>query len=307
MPQELLTLPPVYCVVGIYRLLTDPLIRKPVWDKCRHGVRRGGLVSLFWAALTWKLQKAFVGYFLLSTPRFTGLSNDRVLGYQVPLDIGTYATLLFLGDQITGIINFFLSRNLGIARDRAWNQTMISRGKEESFWGTYVEEWEKPPRVTAEPPKWEKYVGNKILRVVISKLVLAPLNFIPFLGLGISAWMKALSTSRGLHSPYYKLKKMTPQEIAVFVEERKWDYRIFGFTAALLESIPIIGIGFNISNRIASCMWAHDLEKRQDLFRRGELKPLPPRIVTLDNGEKIELAPSRHAGAGLTKEKVTGS
>ncbi|CAE6459293.1 unnamed protein product [Rhizoctonia solani] len=128
---------------------------------------------------------------------------------------------------------------------------MISRGKEESFWGTYAEEWEKPPRVTAEPPKWEKYVGNKILRVVISKL--------------------------------------------------------FGFTAALLESIPIIGIGFNISNRIASCMWAHDLEKRQDLFRRGELKPLPPRIVTLDNGEKIELAPSRHAGAGLTKEKVTGS
>ncbi|KAF8671666.1 hypothetical protein RHS04_08196 [Rhizoctonia solani] len=246
MPQELLTLPPVYCVVGIYRLLTDPLIRQPVWDKCRHGVRRGGLVGLFWAALTWKLQKAFVGYFLLSTPRFTGLSNDRVFGYQLPLDVGTYATLLFLGDQITGIINFFLSRNLGIARDRAWDQTMTSRGKEESFWGGYVEvEWEKPPHVTTDPPKWEKHVGNKVLRIVISKS--------------------------------------------------------FGFTAALLESIPIIGIGFTISNRIASY-----LEKRQDLFRRGEIKPLPPRIVTLDNGEKLELAPSRHAGAGFTKEEVTG-
>ncbi|QRW22480.1 Etoposide-induced protein 2.4 (EI24) [Rhizoctonia solani] len=304
MPQELLTLPPVYCVVGIYRLLTDPLIRQPVWDKCRHGVRRGGLVGLFWAALTWKLQKAFVGYFLLSTPRFTGLSNDRVFGYQLPLDVGTYATLLFLGDQITGIINFFLSRNLGIARDRAWDQTMTSRGKEESFWGGILSrrvEWEKPPHVTTDPPKWEKHVGNKVLRIVISKLILAPLNFIPFLGLGISAWMKALSTSRGLHSPYFKLKKMTPKEVAVFVEERKWDYRAFGFTAALLESIPIIGIGFTISNRIASY-----LEKRQDLFRRGEIKPLPPRIVTLDNGEKLELAPSRHAGAGFTKEEVTG-
>ncbi|GAB1524818.1 hypothetical protein RhiTH_007974 [Rhizoctonia solani] len=94
---------------------------------------------------------------------------------------------------------------------------------------------------------------------------------------------------------------MTPKEVAVFVEERKWDYRAFGFTAALLESIPIIGIGFTISNRIASY-----LEKRQDLFRRGEIKPLPPRIVTLDNGEKLELAPSRHAGAGFTKEEVTG-
>ncbi|ELU37293.1 hypothetical protein AG1IA_08678 [Rhizoctonia solani AG-1 IA] len=86
---------------------------------------------------------------------------------------------------------------------------------------------------------------------------------------------------------------MTPKEVAVFVEERKWDYR---------GSIPIIGIGFTISNRIASCMWAHDLEKRQDLFRRGEIKPLPPRIVTLDNGEKLELAPSRHSQS----EEVTG-
>ncbi|KAJ1302982.1 hypothetical protein OPQ81_003274 [Rhizoctonia solani] len=291
MPQELLMLPPVYCVVGIYRLLTDPSIRKPVWDKCRHGVRRGGIVGLVWAVLTWKIQKAFVGYFLLSTPRFTGLSNDRVFGYQVPLDVGTYATLLFLGDQLTGILNFFLS--------------LEERG--EDFWGGYVEEWEQPPRVNADPPKWEKYVGNRFLRIAISKLILAPLNFIPFLGLGISAWMKALSTSRGLHDPYFKLKKMTPKEIAVFVDERKWDYRAFGFVAALLESIPIIGIGFTISNRIASCMWAHDLEKRQERFRKGEMKPLPPRVVKLDNGEQVELSPSRHAGVGLQKEKVAGA
>ncbi|ELU37294.1 hypothetical protein AG1IA_08679 [Rhizoctonia solani AG-1 IA] len=106
MPQELLTLPPVYCVVGIYRLLTDPLIRQ---DKCRHGVRRGGLVGLFWAALTWKLQKAFVGYFLLSTPRFTGLSNDRVFGYQLPLDVGTCLLPSF---SYLDLANFFSRRNL---------------------------------------------------------------------------------------------------------------------------------------------------------------------------------------------------
>ena len=31
----------------------------------------------------------------------------------------------------------------------------------------------------------------------------------------------------------------------------------FGFTAALLESLPIIGLVFTISNRIGAAMWAH--------------------------------------------------
>ncbi|KAF8601198.1 hypothetical protein BDV93DRAFT_524923 [Ceratobasidium sp. AG-I] len=307
MPQELLTFPPVYCIVGIYRLLSDPLLRVPAWDKCRHGVRRGGLVGLAWAVLTWKIQKAFVGYFLLKSPRFTGLSNDKIFGYHVPLDVGTYATLLFLGDQITGILYFFLSRNLRIARDRAWEQTLQSRGKGPEFWGAYVEEWQKPPKPDTAPPKWEKWVGHPVLRIVIRKLVLAPLNFIPFLGLGISAWMKALSTSRGLHSPYFKLKKMTPQQIATYMEERKWDYRAFGFVAALFESLPILGIGMTISNRIASAMWAHDLEKRQDHFRKGELKPLPPRVVVVE-GESIELAPRASSAFNSSeKERLSSS
>ena len=69
---------------------------------------------------------------------------------------------------------------------------------------------------------------------------------------------------------------MTPHEVAVFIEERKWDYRrklfllfkpgtsltdvffsVFGFAAALLEDIPIIGLIFTISNRVGAAMWAH--------------------------------------------------
>jgi len=56
---------------------------------------------------------------------------------------------------------------------------------------------------------------------------------------------------------------MTRHQIAVFIEERKWDYRLFGFVAALLENIPIIGLIFTISNRVGAAMWAHDLEKKQ--------------------------------------------
>lgn len=69
---------------------------------------------------------------------------------------------------------------------------------------------------------------------------------------------------------------MTPHQVAIFMEERKWDYRcnlslltsslsmfltdvfpVFGFAAALLENIPIFGLIFTISNRVGAAMWAH--------------------------------------------------
>jgi len=72
---------------------------------------------------------------------------------------------------------------------------------------------------------------------------------------------------------------MTPHEVAVFVTERKKEYLSFGFTAALLEAIPFIGIFFSVSNRIGACMWAFDLEKRQHRFASGELQKLEPRVI----------------------------
>jgi len=34
---------------------------------------------------------------------------------------------------------------------------------------------------------------------------------------------------------------------------------VFGFTAALLESLPIVGLVFTVSNRVGAAMWAHGL------------------------------------------------
>ena len=56
---------------------------------------------------------------------------------------------------------------------------------------------------------------------------------------------------------------MSDQQIALFIEERKWNYLTFGFAAALVENIPLLGLLFSISNRIGAAMWAHG-------------KPLPP-------------------------------
>lgn len=82
------------------------------------------------------------------------------------------------------------------------------------------------------------------------------------------------------------------------MEERKWDYQgsylqsqhqgilqklnsslAFGFVATLLESLPIVGLGFSISNRVGAAMWAHDLEKQQHFYASGQaLRVSPPSL-----------------------------
>lgn len=42
----------------------------------------------------------------------------------------------------------------------------------------------------------------------------------------------------------------------------------------MLEHLPLIGLVFSISNRVGAAMYAHDLEKRQQLFVKGEVKKL---------------------------------
>ncbi|KAG8831495.1 hypothetical protein FRC17_003067 [Serendipita sp. 399] len=198
---------------------------------------------------------------------------------------------------MSGILRFFLSKNLRIAKDRAWDLTVASRAKDSEFWGPYVEEWQIPPKANPNGTGLlERTYGKWWARMIINRFVLFPLQLYPFVGQATSAWMRAYGTSRYLHSKYFKSKNMTPQQIATYMEERKWDYRLFGFASALLESMPIIGLFFAISNQIGAAMWAHDLEKRQTLFRNGTLQPLPPHIIHMDDGTTVKLRP---AGTGL--------
>jgi len=133
-----------------------------------------------------------------------------------------------------------------------------------------VEEWEHPPVVkTSELVK--RWFGGWFGLFLIKRVILIPFNFYPFIGILVSAWFKALGTGQILHRRYFKAKNMTEDQIAVFIEERKWEYRSFGFAAALLEGLPIIGLVFTISNRVGAAMWAHDLEKRQHFVAEGGL------------------------------------
>jgi len=175
----------------------------------------------------------------------------------------TDAALMVVGSQVTYILRFFLSRNIRIARDRAWDQTVASRGKGPDFWQPYVEEWEHPPRlkIDSKQDKFvEKWLGGWFGLFIIKRgmydskklslsgpqrfglVLLSPFQVYPFVGLAVTAWFKALGTSHFLHQrvsklrtlepvvdsiriQYFEAKKMTKQQIAVYMEEQKWSYR----------------------------------------------------------------------------------
>lgn len=43
-----LQFPPSYALVGVYRLVTDPNLYRPIWAKVQHGTRRGMIVGFSW-------------------------------------------------------------------------------------------------------------------------------------------------------------------------------------------------------------------------------------------------------------------
>lgn len=138
-------------------------------------------------------------------------------------------------------------------------------------------------------------MATPVIRMVIIKLLLLPLDWVPFLTLGISAFIRSLSMGRQLHAPLFAAKRMTPVQVEVWMMERQWMYRQFGFLAALVENIPLAGIAFSISNRVGAAMYAHDLEKRQQMFRRGQVAKLKPNETYRGDGTDDDTSNSKRA------------
>ena len=79
------------------------------------------------------------------------------------------ATIVILSSQLTFILKFFLSRNLRIARERAWDQTIASRGKGPAFWQPYVEEWDVPPVVDVSQWAGLEVAKSRVLRLILKQ------------------------------------------------------------------------------------------------------------------------------------------
>lgn len=129
------------------------------------------------------------------------------------------AAIVLVGSQITYIMRFFLRRNINIARNRAWDQTVASRGKGSDFWQPYVEEWENPPQIDIDSQLHKfakKWLGGWFGMFVIKNgtihsnavyhstcfppsALLVPFQIYPFVGIAVSSWFRALGTAHILH------------------------------------------------------------------------------------------------------------
>ncbi|CBQ68735.1 conserved hypothetical protein [Sporisorium reilianum SRZ2] len=284
MPQETLTFPPLYCVVGAYRLAHDPTLWQPMWAKCSKAAKHASVVALVWAVCTWPVQRLFVYYFMSASASVTGFGavygkmvqtadvTDDALPFRIPVpSLQTFATFMFVMGQVHAIMEFWLRRKLRECRNTAYIQTVRSRGKAADWWTEYVEEFSNPPTEKAikdaKKQGWYLKLASPLVRFVILKVFLLPVDFVPFFGMALGAALRSLTYGRILHKSFFEAKRMSPFQIELWITERQTAYRSFGFVAALMERIPLIGLVFSISNRIGAAMWAHDLEKRQQRIR----------------------------------------
>ncbi|KAF8955802.1 hypothetical protein BDZ97DRAFT_1907457 [Flammula alnicola] len=154
---------------------------EPAWGKCKHATRRGAI-----AFLTFSIQKKIIELFLVNAPRIIGLSHDIMFGYKNPIQRNY---ILVPNPPLLP------QQNIRIARDRAWDQTVASRGKGPDFWQPYVEERKNPSKMEVESAR-RKFV-DKWLRGWFG-LSLSNEVAYPFAGMAVSAWFKALETSHFL-------------------------------------------------------------------------------------------------------------
>ncbi|GAA5879444.1 hypothetical protein JCM8547_008146 [Rhodosporidiobolus lusitaniae] len=301
MPVELLPFPPSYCVVGAYRLVHDRSLLYPLWQRCEKGLKRAAVLAVPYAVVALPLTRFYVTFVLSRSPLSPKNIHDAAILGVSPVVYTTWALLL---GQLSTILEWFLGRELKKSREEAYEATVRSRAKDVDFWLPYQEEWFVPPveqaARAAEKQNFYTKLSTPLVRVVVLKVLITPLSFIPFLSLTIMAAIRSLTLGRQLHAPFFQVKKMSPTQVELWVTERQTEYRSFGFVASLLERIPFFGLVFSISNRIGAAMWAHDLEKQQHLYRTGELKP------TKRYQSKLAQVTAEQRAAGVPEELMSG-
>lgn len=178
------------------------------------------LIALPFALISYPLTRLYVSLILTRSP----FSPKNVHGAAVlGINVIRYTTITLVLGQISMLLEWSLGRELKKARLEVYDATVKSRGKSElrisastliltlcnclgqEFWEPYFEEWAVPPieraKRAAEKQAFYVRLTSPLVRMVVLKLLLTPLSFIPGLALVVTSAIRCLTLARMLHQP----------------------------------------------------------------------------------------------------------
>ncbi|KAI4278814.1 MAG: hypothetical protein LQ337_000711 [Flavoplaca oasis] len=101
------------------------------------------------------------------------------------------------------------------------------------------------------------------LRQIIEFIVFLPLNFIPVAGTPLFLVMTGLRAGPLHHYRYLHLLGLTKKERDIYLNRRKLRYTWFGFTALILQLVPVLSMLFLLTTATGSALWASKLEEER--------------------------------------------
>lgn len=219
MPVELLSLSPAYCVgasrvracsgcacddavddslynvtVGAYRLVHDPKLYGPIWQRSQRSLKRALLLAVPYALVAFPLTRLWVTFILARSPLSPkDIHNAAYLGIS-PV---TYTTWTLTLGQLSMLVEWMLARELKKSRSEVYERTVESRGKRalarlsscsyeprltsapcpgstaDEWWQPYTEEWAVPPLErasrSAEKQSFYARLASPLVRMILLK------------------------------------------------------------------------------------------------------------------------------------------
>ena len=122
------------CSVGAYRLVHDPKLYIPIWQRSQRSLRRALILAVPFLLVAFPLTRLWVTLVLSRSP-----FSPRNLDQAAYLGISpiTYTTWTLTLGQLSLLVEWMLARELKKSRNEAYQRTVQSRGKRGSLAFTF--------------------------------------------------------------------------------------------------------------------------------------------------------------------------
>lgn len=109
-------------------------------------------------------------------------------------------------------------------------------------------------------------------RQIVEFVLVLPLNLIPVVGVPLFLFLTGYRAGPLLQWRYFKLKGFTKADRNAFikVKDHRWKYTWFGFTALLLQLVPVLSLLFLFTTAAGSALLAADMEEEARRHNQDE-------------------------------------